>query len=249
MKKIIYLFMSALIIAMLASCSSNVQLEDTVTPETEPTPQPAVTLTPEPQAGESFDYHRELVTCRVNKKKKDTKDIWKVKSPTETPDPMWVVEATDGDIVTYSRTYCDHIGGAYEYIPCQINPNEQDRIIYTTITKEHYVADGDHYNFGEIISDEDGLVTYREYDCSESHKYIITREVIPCHLCPESGLEDIKEYRKVHISGNKPGKEYTLEGTDGDWELYSRITECNDYHKSMAEVYAAREQAAADNAE
>lgn len=46
MKKIVCLLMSALIMAMLASCAPNVQIEDNDTIKTESTPLPTVTPTP-----------------------------------------------------------------------------------------------------------------------------------------------------------------------------------------------------------
>ncbi len=240
MKKLFGLLITVLIITQLVSCAPNVTAD-----ETEPTPLPTAlpTPTPEPQAGESFDRHRERITCRVNEDRKDTKDIWKVKSPTESPDPAWVVEEVDGDVITYSKTYCDHMKCTTKEVQCPYNPDETDLQYYYTMLEETANKKEKPANW-KLVSAEDGFVTYEvSLKCNDIiHQFVRCDdmdELVPCQLCPESGLFDCKSYLKVPAwLSTKPGKGYTYEYTEGDWEYYSKIS-CNEQHEAYAAAYAA----------
>ncbi len=242
MKKLLCILLCVAVALVMFACASEVEQ--------------AAEPTPELQAGESFDRHRERVTCRVDENEKDTKDTWKVKSPTESPDPSWVVEEVDGDVVTYSKTYCDHIKIGKKTVPCPINSEDTHEQLYYTMLEETANRSGFGSNY-EVVSNENGIVTYKSsVECTLNlHRYKHMKETdeIPCQLCPEfiyNGetiyVYDTKWYLKVLASledREKPSEGYTYEYTEGEWDVYSYI-ECDDMHATYAEKYGTSSEKA-----
>lgn len=244
MKRLICVLACIVLVMNTSACAPSATI--TQAESTPPAPAPAPTPTPEPKAGVRYDLHREYVTCHINEEKRDTKEIWKVKSPTESPDPAWTVEATDGDIVTYSKIYCDHVLNTKIEVPCEANPDEMDYYMLRVMPEEVYNSKFNK-NYLEVLSIEDGIVTCvdRSITCDLTHTLIKYSEIVPCQLCEGSPYQDVKEYVKVHSSISQTFIGWELEEVDGEWTTYSMITECTNAHKAYAALY---EQEEADTA-
>ncbi len=221
------------------------------TPTAKPTPTVAPTATivptptPEPQDGERYDIKRERVRCTIDATALDMKETWKVNSPTESPDPAWIVESVEGDTVTYSKTDCDHVRRKEVHVPCSVNPDREDTVNYYTTTVET-AQTLDYLNTCTLVSEEDGLVTYEsEAKCPDAHKKIQLVEDIPCTKNPQK--TDAKYTFKVHnslegdpldyivLENNRYGflsnnrADYEFQGMDGDWAVYTYI-QCASTH-------------------
>ncbi len=183
------------------------------TPTVKPTAKPTATIvptpTPEPEDGEKYDVKRERVRCRVDNLQLDMKETWKVNSPTESPDPSWVVESVEGDTVTYSKTDCEHLKKISTDVPCPINPGAQelDKIEYISMT-EAYAADFDTRDgYWTLFSNEDGIVTYvSPQQCSENHSISYMFELVPCKKSNAKGNDfDQQCFAEVLVTAeNKP---------------------------------------------
>lgn len=210
----------------------------TAKPTVKPTATPVPTPTPEPEDGERYDIKKERVRCTIDSTALDMKETWKVNSPTESPDPAWVIESVEGNTVTYSKTDCEHVRAKEVYIPCAINPNKEDKVLYRTTTVET-AATLTYLDTWTLVSEEDGTVTYEsEVKCSDDHKIIRLTEDVPC--TKNSNKMDAKYTWKIHnslegdpityifndnktffLSNNE--SDYVFEGMDGDWAVYTYI--------------------------
>lgn len=219
--------------ALPTEASTSSEPTPTAKPTAEPTATPVPTPTPEPEDGEKYDVKRERVRCRVDNLQLDIKETWKVNSPTESPDPAWVVESVDGDTVTYSKTDCGHVKHITEKIPCQLYPNADSKFedyVYILKALEGYEPNQAGIDTWKFVSVEDGIVTYkRDPTCSEGHTINTVWTEILCRLDPESGNMDRKGTMMVHVTADEAKRkrygvdEWTFEYMEGDFEVYSYL--------------------------
>lgn len=172
---------------------------------------------------ERLDVTTETIVCAVDETQTDTKETWKVKSPVETPDKYWTVESVDGRVVTYSKIICDHVKIIDEETPCEIDPEDTDYYRTRIVREELYKAEYKYEDWGELISSENGILTFYEGRvCPTNHWCVQERSYqTRCELNPWLELWDNVFEMQIHTSsGFVPDSstwKYSGESVDREW--------------------------------